>query len=117
MDLEHCLHWLHLEPTLNSTTLAILGAHSPTVLHWLHLEPTHLQYYNGYTWSPFTVHWLHLEPTHHASEAEGDIEWHCCGPGGGVGGVGGVGGGAGVGALSAASAAANPGAAAVLQLL
>jgi hypothetical protein len=29
MDLEHCRHWLHLEPT------------SPTVLHWLHLELTH----------------------------------------------------------------------------
>jgi hypothetical protein len=29
--------------------LATLGAHSPTVLHWLHLEPTHLLYYTGYT--------------------------------------------------------------------
>jgi hypothetical protein len=23
-------------------------------LHWLHLEPTHLLYYTGYTWSPLT---------------------------------------------------------------
>jgi hypothetical protein len=64
MDLNYCLHWLHLEPThqyytgytwspLTSTTLATLGAHSP-VLNWLHLEPTHLLYYTGYTWSPLT---------------------------------------------------------------
>jgi hypothetical protein len=54
MDVEHCLHWLHLEPTPllyytgytwsplpSSTTLATLGAHSPPLLHCLHLEPTH----------------------------------------------------------------------------
>jgi hypothetical protein len=40
MALEHCTHWLHLEPT----TLAALGA-----------------YYTGCTWS--LLHWLHLEPT------------------------------------------------------
>jgi hypothetical protein len=60
------VHWLHLEPThllyytgytrsplTYCTTLATLGAHSPTVLHWLHLEPTH-QYYTGYTSSLLT---------------------------------------------------------------
>jgi hypothetical protein len=31
MDLQHCLHWLHLEPT--------------HLLHyWLHYEPTHLDH-------------------------------------------------------------------------
>jgi hypothetical protein len=60
---EHCLHWLHLAPThplyytgytwrllTHCTTLATLGAQSPTVLlHWLHLEPTHPLHYTGYT--------------------------------------------------------------------
>jgi hypothetical protein len=58
MDLQHCVHWLHLEPThllyytgytwsplTSSTTLATLGAHSPPLLHWLHLEPTHRKQY------------------------------------------------------------------------
>jgi hypothetical protein len=60
IDLEHFVHWLHLEPTqthlyytdytwspLTCTTLSALGAHSPTVLLWLDLEPTHLLYYSG----------------------------------------------------------------------
>jgi hypothetical protein len=36
MDLVHCLHWLHLEPThLLSTlsALAALGAHSPILYY------------------------------------------------------------------------------------
>jgi hypothetical protein len=48
MDLVHCVHWLHLEPT------HLLYY---TVYYWLHLEPTHLLYYTvctGYTWSPLT---------------------------------------------------------------
>jgi hypothetical protein len=55
MDLEHCLHWLHLEPThliyytvctgytrspltwyTTLSALATLGAHSPDILHCLH---------------------------------------------------------------------------------
>jgi hypothetical protein len=35
--LSTVLHWLHSEPTLNSTTLAALEAYSQ-------------QYYTGYTW-------------------------------------------------------------------
>jgi hypothetical protein len=55
MDLEHCLRWLHFEPThllcyagytsslpTYCATLATLRAYSPTVLRWLHFEPTHL---------------------------------------------------------------------------
>jgi hypothetical protein len=47
MDLEHCPHWLHLEPN------HLLYYYC---LHWLHLEPTHLLvlHYTGCPWSPPT---------------------------------------------------------------
>jgi hypothetical protein len=55
MDLEHCLHWLHLEPThLLYYTGYTWSPLTYCTIHWLHLEPTHLLYCTGYTWSPLT---------------------------------------------------------------
>jgi hypothetical protein len=55
VDLEHCLHWLHLEPThyvyistVLLPALATLGAHSLCVYFYCTTA------YTGYTWSPPT---------------------------------------------------------------
>jgi hypothetical protein len=61
MDLEHCLHWLQLEPTHRLLNYLHWLQLEPThlllhYLHWLQLEPTHLLLHY--------LHWLQLEPTH-----------------------------------------------------